>query len=336
MVARVLGKGEMRDGLDYMDPRRDMREVVDLLQEAFGAHMDPEGRLVLREMRFFARIAPWLGAWVLGPGVYGSVVVGFVWREQGHVVGHATVQRMDYEGFRWQIANVAVAKPYRGRGIGRALMEAALDHIRRAHGVWAILQVRANNAPAVHLYRSLGFEEVGGESRWSCDLAGARLPLPADFPSPALEPLSYRDAPALRDLQARSFQEAGRWWWGERALRFSHPGVGSWLLRVFGLLTLRRFGYRHGGQLLVRLDVLADRLSAAGEFLVQVDTRYWGRWEEALVVRAMREASRLGVRRLTARVDLEHEALLRALERMGFREELRLLNMRRRIERERT
>lgn len=312
-----------------MDPRRHMKEVVDLLEAAFGRGVDAEGRLMLREMRLVARLSPWLGHWVLGPGVYGSAVVGFVWLEGGHVVGHVTVQRADYEGLRWQIANVAVAEPFRGRGIGRALMEAALDHIRRERGHWAMLQVRADNAPAVHLYRSLGFEDIGGESRWAWERSPASALPPA--PTLPLVPLSYRDTVALYDLQTRSLDEAARWWWGHHVPAGAPGGLLGWLLRVLGLRVRRRYGYRHGGHLLARLDLVADRLSERGELRVQVDTRYWGQWEDALVARAVREAASMGLRRLVTRVSLEHTALRRALENAGFREYLRLLNMRKRI-----
>ncbi len=331
MVSITLQGEERRQGLFYMDPRRDMKEVVDLLQEAFGDFMDPEGRLVLRQMRLLARVAPWLGSWVLGPGVYGSTIVGFVWLEEGHVVGHATVQQADYEGIRWQIANVAVAKPYRGRGIGRTLMEAALEHIRRARGVWAILQVRENNPPAVHLYKSLGFEVVGGETRWNRSLpSDMNVVFPATGRLP-LVPLSFHDSAAAYDLRARSFGEGGRWWWQHRSPRFSISIPGSWFLRILGLVTVRRLVYRQRGQLLARLDILVDRLRGAAEFLVQVDTRYWGNWEDALVAWAMQEAVRLGGRRLSVRADMEYPQLLRALESAGFHEQYRLLNMRKKV-----
>lgn len=331
MVSVTVGSRERKQGLFYMEPRRDMKEVVDLLQEAFGDQMDPEARLVLREMRLVAHLAPWLGGWVLGPGVYGSSVVGFVWLENGRVVGHATVQRMDYGGIRWQIANVAVAKPYRGRGIGRALMEASLDHIRRERGVWAVLQVRENNPPAVHLYRSLGFEAIGGETRWVRDLTPDLVRTLAGLDRLPLTSLSPEDSAALHDLRARSLGEGGRWWWQHRFPRLALAGHGFWLRRILGLLVLRRLGYRERGQLLAWLDLLVDRVRDVAEFLVEVDTRHWGKWEEALVARAVREAARLGAQRLTIRGDLEHTQLLDALRSMGFQEEHRLLYMRRKI-----
>ena len=331
MVAHLMQSENAEHGLRYMDPRRDMGAVVDLIQAAFGDEIDPEGQRVLREMRLAARLAPWLGSWILGPGVYGSMIVGFVWLEGGQVVGHATVQRVDYEGSRWQIANVAVAAPYRGRGIGRALMEASLEHIRGQHGQWAVLQVRANNAPAVHLYRSLGFEEVGGESRWEADLSH-RWPVRPTTPAVRLTSVSYRHFMAVQDLRARSLAEGGRWWWANRSPQLERTSLTTWLKRVLGLRTLYRWGYWEGKRLLACVTLLLDRTTRRAEFMVQVDRAHWGQWEDALIAWTVREAATRGMKRLSTRADLEHQALLESLRRAGFQERLRLLNMRKRIE----
>ena len=209
-------------------------------------------------------------------------------------------------------------------------MQAALEHIRGQHGRWAILQVRANNAPAVHLYRSLGFEEVGGESRWRCDLlSGTTRPITP--PSLPLRPLSYRHTTARLDLRARSLAEGGRWWWANRSPRLERASLTTWIMRALGLRTMHHWGYWMNSRLMASLDLLADRTTGRADFMVQVDTNHWGKWEQALVARAMYEATSRAMKTLVARADLEHEALLHALAGAGFREELRLLNMRKRI-----
>ena len=60
-----------------------------------------------------------------------------------------------------QINNVAVRPDHRGKGIGRALVESALDHGRASGARTALLEVRRSNASAQRLYVSLGFAEVG-------------------------------------------------------------------------------------------------------------------------------------------------------------------------------
>ena len=58
------------------------------------------------------------------------------------------------------VANLAVAPEYQGQGIGRSLVEAALDHFRN-HGMkHARVETLANNEKARGLYPKLDFEEV--------------------------------------------------------------------------------------------------------------------------------------------------------------------------------
>jgi ribosomal-protein-alanine N-acetyltransferase len=59
------------------------------------------------------------------------------------------------------VNNVASHQDYRRIGIGRSLMEAAIDEARRRGVVQVILEVRASNEAAQLLYRRLGFGFVG-------------------------------------------------------------------------------------------------------------------------------------------------------------------------------
>lgn len=60
-----------------------------------------------------------------------------------------------------EITNVATHPDYRRRGVGRALVAALLDYAR-ANGFRRVtLEVRVSNAPAIALYKSLGFTPCG-------------------------------------------------------------------------------------------------------------------------------------------------------------------------------
>ena len=59
------------------------------------------------------------------------------------------------------LLNVAVHQGVRGGGLGRSLIEAALDQARRSGARVVYLEVRAGNVSARRLYRRLGFREVG-------------------------------------------------------------------------------------------------------------------------------------------------------------------------------
>jgi ribosomal protein S18 acetylase RimI-like enzyme len=89
-------------------------------------------------------------------------------RAWGAFEGDALVGHVDLRGETLATAahrahlGIGVLAAARGRGVGRALMGVALDLARsRPELRWVDLYVFAHNAPAIALYRSLGFGEVG-------------------------------------------------------------------------------------------------------------------------------------------------------------------------------
>jgi ribosomal protein S18 acetylase RimI-like enzyme len=62
------------------------------------------------------------------------------------------------------VAELGVAKDRRGQGVGRSLLEAAMNRLAGRDELRLALYVTLGNDPAVSLYRSLGFAQVGGES----------------------------------------------------------------------------------------------------------------------------------------------------------------------------
>jgi ribosomal-protein-alanine N-acetyltransferase len=60
-----------------------------------------------------------------------------------------------------EILSVAVAKSERGKGIGRALMNAHLARLAAAGATSVFLEVEPGNAGALALYQRLGFDTVG-------------------------------------------------------------------------------------------------------------------------------------------------------------------------------
>lgn len=69
----------------------------------------------------------------------------------------ATIQGAADRGLYGAIQNVGVVPEYRGRGLGRALVGRALVGFREAGLARAYLEVTANNAEAVRMYRAVGF-----------------------------------------------------------------------------------------------------------------------------------------------------------------------------------
>lgn len=74
------------------------------------------------------------------------------------VVGYVGIWGMPPEG---EVCNVAVSPGYRGRHIGKKLMEAGLEQALKKGITRLFLEVRASNTAAKNLYKSLGFQETG-------------------------------------------------------------------------------------------------------------------------------------------------------------------------------
>ncbi|MBN1876758.1 MAG: GNAT family N-acetyltransferase [Anaerolineae bacterium] len=145
-------------GVRPVDPRHDMRAVVDLIGIGFGEELDPQGLKILQKMQQIARRGTWAQIY---PGSI-STPSGFVWVTGRRVVGNLSLRRaFPYGTGGWLIGNVVVHPDYRGRGISRALMDAAINAARDAAARWVGLEVRVDNDIARGLYERLGFTACG-------------------------------------------------------------------------------------------------------------------------------------------------------------------------------
>ena len=182
-----------------MEPSRDLAGVARLIQTAFADELDRAGQAALREMRNMSRLGPLLW-WLDRVSIeFSELLSGFVWVEDGQIVGNVTVSRAAPGSRRWIISNVAVAEPYRGRGIARALVDAAIELIREWSGQVITLQVRDNNAPAVHLYQSMGFQGIFGTAYLRLDRVPELKPVGLD--SVRLRPRRFTPAEARREYE---------------------------------------------------------------------------------------------------------------------------------------
>ena len=93
----------------------------------------------------------------------------FVAEEDGKVFGYIST-RLDREAGKGRIPNLAVDKDARGRGIGRQLIEYALDYFRREGMAFAMIETMVNNPVGQHLYPSCGFVEAGRQIHYAMKL----------------------------------------------------------------------------------------------------------------------------------------------------------------------
>ncbi|MAE70781.1 MAG: ribosomal-protein-alanine N-acetyltransferase [Gemmatimonadetes bacterium] len=100
---------------------------------------------------------PWPPSMFEGEIEWGGVLVaGGV--ETAEIVGFVVAV---FERNRVHIANLAVARDHRRQGLGRRLLDEAIDAggCKGARAAW--LEVRASNAAARELYTAAGFREIG-------------------------------------------------------------------------------------------------------------------------------------------------------------------------------
>jgi ribosomal protein S18 acetylase RimI-like enzyme len=83
----------------------------------------------------------------------------FVWEESGEILGYVTVT-LDGEAGIGRIPNIAVSAAAQGKGIGRKLLEHALEYMKREGMSFAKIETLVGNETGEYLYPSVGFEEI--------------------------------------------------------------------------------------------------------------------------------------------------------------------------------
>jgi tRNA threonylcarbamoyl adenosine modification protein YeaZ/ribosomal-protein-alanine acetyltransferase len=80
------------------------------------------------------------------------------------LIGYGGISRLGRTPpFDYEVHTIGVDPAYQGRGVGRRLVDELLNF---AAGAVVHLEVRTDNAPAIALYRSVGFTEVGLRRRY--------------------------------------------------------------------------------------------------------------------------------------------------------------------------
>ncbi len=90
----------------------------------------------------------------------------FVAEAEGRMAGYITTL-IDREFGRGRIPNLAVAAEFRGQGLGRLLIEHALEYFRREGLAYAMIETMAQNEIGQHLYPACGFVEVARQVHYA-------------------------------------------------------------------------------------------------------------------------------------------------------------------------
>jgi len=322
----------LETGIRPFDLSRDLRAVAELIAAAFATELDDRGNAALREMRMMSNFGGFLGLVNRSTGEFNDMLNGFVWVEAGKIVGNITVQRGDKIGSRWQIANVAVAPSFRGRGLSRRLMETAVEHVESCGGEWAVLQVYARNVVARHLYDSMGFEEVGG----IVDLRVERTPRidVARRPEPHLTPFRASDWQPLYELANHQLGSQAQWWRALRRTEYQQTieeQVGEWFQHLIG----RNDVYRRAAQISPRFEaalvLTAQRWSGDHQIQLWARPEHYGNYDASLLHWALFALQDYPRRPVNISLSTEHGVAQEVLQAYGFQPLRTLVTMRKRI-----
>jgi ribosomal protein S18 acetylase RimI-like enzyme len=101
----------------------------------------------------------------LGSQIGEPTIVLFVAQKDSEVVGYtyAGVEGRDYMSLRGPagvLYDIVVDASHRGQGIGRALLDATLDALKRLGARQVVLSTAEQNEPAQHLFARAGFRRT--------------------------------------------------------------------------------------------------------------------------------------------------------------------------------
>jgi ribosomal protein S18 acetylase RimI-like enzyme len=330
MVAVIARRRTEESGLRPMEPGRDLAGVASLIQDAFEDELDRAGQAALREMRSMKRLGPLL--WFLDNASleFSQLLSGFVWVEEGQIVGNATVSRAAPGSNRWIISNVAVAEAFRGRGIAWALMDAAIELIREWEGRTVILQVRDNNAPALHIYHTLGFDQVFGMAHLRLD----RVPdvSPRALSSTGVRPRRFDVNDARRDYEL-ALADSPKQVQLERPVRFTRYRLGlehrltDWLRQLVGGGASLRLVLESEGRFDATIVAEPGTWWRENQIKMTVHPSARGRVEEVLIGQTLHYLQPWGRRATLVRHPTYHPEGIEAFKSFGFVEERTLLWM---------
>jgi GNAT superfamily N-acetyltransferase len=334
VVTLSLEQTSQSSGLRPVNLRTDLVPLADLIEIAFADTMDSSGRAAVREMRTLSRLGPGLGVLLGMNDLAQGVGLGFVWIEDGRLVGNTSVYPTSLpNGFAWIIANVAVHPDYRGRGIASRLVQASLDMIRqrrRNGNSPAILQVEADNATAQHIYTRLGFVAERSWTQWRRS-STVRTPPPYDYAThksiyiTRRRPNEWRQEYALAQ-RLRPSALGGLGW-----MRPLHPSL-------FRRPLLKRLGDAISFRSIERLVIRGDQdelravmwlesafAASSVQLTLMVEPEFQGEYNEALINLAARQYS------LRSALSLEHPTddltTAAVLQRYNFHAQRTLIHM---------
>ena len=318
------------EGLRPVNLQTDLAPLADLIELAFADSMDGQGRAAVREMRTLSRMRPAVHVLLGVNDLMQGISLGYVWIADGKLVGNVSIYPADiprHLGRTWIIANVAVHPDYRGQGIARQMMQAAMTAIQ-AKGSAAILQVDADNMIAQRLYERLGFVR---ERLWTHYRRSSTTRVPSPIPTSEVRITRRRDdewrAEYTLAQRVRPAELGGMGWQRPLDAGLFRPSLIRSLRNLFNMRSLERLIVRAQDERQIHAALWIETAFAVStaQLTLIADPEYAGLYDEALLNLAVR---RYGSRSPLSTDHPDDDAVGRQLfHRYGFYSQRTLLHM---------
>lgn len=293
--------------------QRDLRALADLIEASFEQELVATGSHMVKDMR---QMAEW-GA-LLHVMRFAIPLEGYVWVQDGHLLGNVTLTRESKD--HWVLSNVAVAVEARGQGIAGKLVDAAIEHVRRHKGRVITLQVRADNTIAETLYAHRGF--IVYDIVYDLYLSAASWPVVMHAPHPMVRTPRRYETTALHELLMESLPEIARpfqsidpllwrqdlWARVQRAWEVVTKGIDRTSLVA-----------APGGKPVGMITAIIRLLGSFYELQLYVRPEARGRIEAPLLEALFSRLDRLPHRDIRAQISASHEQALEKMHLLGFR-----------------
>lgn len=301
MVAQALERQVVSGHIRPFVPHRDMAGLATLIETAFGPELAATGSHIVQDLRQMAMLGPFLRP----TGRVVAPFAGLVWIEDGRLVGNISLSPEKHDGHVWTVSNVAVLPEYRGRGIGGQLVDAGISLAREREARRLLLQVRADNAVAIGLYRHRGFVTV--DTVHDLLLHRYAWPVSVGAPGGALRRPRLADRMAIRALRGRPQPHPVLW---QANLLLRYLVTGERTLEVVAAPEGEVVGY-----------AIAEAHAQGGPHEVSLYTRPGrrGRWEAAMLEWLLAHLRAGAARPVRTTISAQHLEALEAAESLGFR-----------------
>jgi ribosomal protein S18 acetylase RimI-like enzyme len=334
VVTATEATRQVEGRLRRMDPTQDLGTIAHLIADAFADELDDRGRAALRELRWMARLSPFVWWWSQADPSFQDAFNGFVWEVPSptgkgrQIVGNVSLNQAPGSRQRYIICNVVVQDAYQRQGIGRKLTEAAIVEARELGAEGVVLQVYQDNPTALRLYTGLGFQEAAAETELRLETVQSVAIL--DAPGYLLRPWRVADGQAACQLARLVMPSAQQWlrpvkagdyqlsWWTR---------LGQWLADLMAGREIYRLSMLRDDRLVAVMTVAVALRQRDHQLALLVHPDHAGQVEAALVSRALYMLTAIPPRPVRVTLDKTHTAALKVLRGYGFAEQRTLLTL---------